>query len=270
MKVYLDYILIENVIVNFVIMYQIGIFTKTQISKKRNILATLLLSIYTVVIYIVPDSFLENIIMKFLIIAVATYIAFYPKTMKEYIKKIIYYYIISFLYVGVIISFTLFFNISINSISKKISIYLVCGIITYLFNTYLWKLWKTNIKNDTLVYTLKVKDIEIESYIDTGNLVYEYTHQLDVIFLDYQWFGVLELLGVLDQKIDLDIHTVNSTSDIYGYIVKNISIYQNKKYICKLDKIIFSFANQRIKIDNKCSALIGYNLYVEKLKGVTL
>lgn len=270
MKIYLDYILLENVIVNFVIIYQVGIFTKSKISLKRNIISSIVLSIYTTLLYVINDSFITSAIMKLMIVNISIYIAFKPSNISNYLKKIIYYYIISFIYVGVIIGITVFFNISINNTSKKIIVYIISGIITYLFNNYLWKLWKTNIKKDNLVYTIKIKDQEIECYIDTGNLVHEYVHNLDVIFIDYKWFGILELLGVLDKKIDVSINTVNENGKVFGYIVKNVDVYKNKKYICKLNKIIFSFSNQRINIDNKYSALIGYNLYVEKLKGVIL
>ncbi len=270
MKIYLDYIFIENIIVNFVIIYQVGIFTKTKISIKRNIISCFILSIYTVIMYILNDKFLSNVFIKLMITNITMYIAFKPSSLLQYLKKIVYYYIISFIYIGVIIGITIFFNISIDNTRNKILVYMLSGIITYLFNKYLWKLWKSNIKKDDLVYTLEVNGQKIDCYIDTGNLVHEYSKNLDVIFIDYKWFGILELLGILDNKIDLKINTVNKNESVFGYVVEDINIYKDKRFICKLNKIIFSFSSQRINIDNKCSGLIGYNLYVEKLKGVTL
>ncbi len=270
MKIYLDYILLENIIVNIVIIYQVGIFTKSKINITRNLVSSIILAIYTTLIYVINDSFVNSIIIKLMIVNVVMYIAFKPKNLNIYLKKVVYYYIISFIYVGVIIGITAFFNISISNTLKKICIYIVSGIITYLFNNYLWKMWKTNIKKDNLVYTIKINDQEIQCYVDTGNLVHENIYNLDVIFIDYKWFGVLELLGALENKIDIQINTVSDNSKVFGYIVKNVEVYKNKKYICKLNKIIFSFSNQRINIDNKYSALIGYDLYLEKLKGVIL
>lgn len=270
MKIYLDYILIENIIVNFVIIYQVSIFTKSKIILKRNILSCLILSIYTVAIYILNDSFLSSAYMKLLLVNISMYIAFKPESIVEYLKKIIYYYIISFVYVGLVVGITVFFKISIDNILNKICIYIISGIVTYLFNNYLWKLWKTNIKNNTLGYTLKIKNQEIKCYVDTGNLVRVPIYNLDVIFLDYNWYGILELLDVLDNKINLCINTVSENEYTYGYIVKDIEVYKENRYICKLNKVIFSFSNQRINIDNKYSGLIGYNLYIDKLEGVKL
>ena len=270
MKIYLDYIFIENIIINFVIMYQVTIFTKSKINIIRCISSSIIFSIYSVIIYFFYDTFILTCFIKLMLVNISIFISFKPKNIKEYLKKIIYYYIINFIYVGVIISITVFFKISINNTLNKICIYIISGGITYLFNRYLWKLWKTNIKNNSLGYKLKIKNQEINCYVDTGNLVYNLEHNLDVIFLDYNWYGIFELLDILNTKIDLKIKTVNGNEKLYGYIVKGVEVYKENRYICKLDKIIFSFSNQRININNKYSGLIGYNLYVEKLEGVKL
>ena len=93
MKIYLDYIFIENIIVNFVIIYQVGIFTKTKISIKRNIISCFILSIYTVIMYILNDKFLSNVFIKLMITNITMYIAFKPSSLLQYLKKIVYYYI---------------------------------------------------------------------------------------------------------------------------------------------------------------------------------
>lgn len=270
MKIYLDYIFLENIIINFVIIYQVNILTKSKINIKRIIIASVVLAIYSVIICILQENFITNGIMKLIIINFVMIITFKSNSLSECLKKISYYYIVNFVYVGVIIAITIFFNISLVNIKVKIFVYLTSGIVTYLSNKYLWKLWKTNFKNNNLGYNLKIKDEIINCYVDTGNLVKAPIYNLDVIFLDYKWYGILELLDVLKNKVELNINTVNKNDKIYGYIVKHVEVYKNNKYICKLDKIIFSFSNQRINIDNKYSGLIGYDLYIEKLEGAKL
>lgn len=270
MKIYLDYIFLENIIVNFVIIYQVGIFTKSKVDFKRNIFSCFVLSIYTVAIYFFYDSFFSSAYMKLLLINVSIYIAFNPDSIAEYLKKIIYYYIISFIYLGLVIGITVFFKIPIGNTLNKICIYIISGIVTYLSNKYLWKLWKTNIKNSSLGYKLKIKNQVIACYVDTGNLVRDSLNNLDVIFLDYSWYGVLELLDVLDNKVELDINTVSENEKVYGYIIKDVEVFKEERYICKIYKVIFSFSNQKINIDNKYSGLIGYNLFIDKLEGVKL
>lgn len=270
MKIYLDYIFFENLIVNMVIIYQTSIFTKANIKLKYITLSSCILSVYTTIVYILKNNIVENVIIKIIVIGFAIYLAFNPKSIKEYLKKQIYYYIISFTYVGIIISITLICNISIEKTIIKIIIYLISALVSYLFNKYLWKMWKTNIKRESLTYKLKIKGQEIIAFVDTGNSVYDYINNLDVIFIDIKFFDILKNLGVLNKKTNIVVRTIASEDYITGYIVNNVDIYKNNDKICNLKKIVFCFSNQVININNKYNALIGYNLYLENLKGVTL
>lgn len=270
MKIYLDYIFFENLIINIVIIYQTSIFTKSNIKLKYIILSSSVLSVYTTIVYILQNNIVENIIIKIIVIGFAIYLAFNPKSIKEYIKKQVYYYIISFTYVGIIISITLIFNISIKKTIVKILIYVLSAFISYLFNKYLWKMWKTNIKNSSLTYKLKIKVQEIVAFVDTGNNVYDYTNNLDVIFVDMKFFDNLKKLNVLKNRTNIIVRTIASEDYITGYIVEDVEVYQNSKKVCNLKKVVFCFSNQTINLNNKYNALIGYNLYLENLKGVTL
>ena len=291
MKIYLDYIFFENLIINIVIIYQTSIFTKSNIKLKYIILSSSVLSVYTTIVYILQNNIVENIIIKIIVIGFAIYLAFNPKSIKEYIKKQVYYYIISFTYVGIIISITLIFNISIKKTIVKILIYVLSAFISYLFNKYLWKMWKTNIKNSSLTYKLKIKGQEIVAFViknssltyklkikgqeivafvDTGNNVYDYTNNLDVIFVDMKFFDNLKKLNVLKNRTNIIVRTIASEDYITGYIVEDVEVYQNSKKVCNLKKVVFCFSNQTINLNNKYNALIGYNLYLENLKGVTL
>ncbi|MEG1204620.1 MAG: sigma-E processing peptidase SpoIIGA [Clostridia bacterium] len=270
MKIYLDYIFFENIILNYIILYQVNIFTKSNIKKRCLIGADLILSIYTVISYVYKDSFIDSIFIRLLLVFITIYICFFPKQIKEYIKKVIYFYIISFMYVGIMISLSLLFGIKLDNILNKVLLYIICGMISYIFNKYMWKMWKTNIKKEDLTYTINIKGQEIPSFIDTGNLVKSKIYNLDVIFLDNKWYGVLELKGLLNKKIDIGVNTVAKKCYIYGYIIEGVKIYKDGKFINNLDKIIFSFSSGSINIEDKYSALIGYNTYIEKLKGVIL
>lgn len=270
MKIYLDSIFLENIIVNYILIYQVNIFTKSKAKVLSRVLGAGVLAIYTVATYVLQDSMLNTMWIKLLSVIIAIYITFRADQVKVLMKQILYYYIVSFLYVGVIISLTLFFHLTIDKVIVKIMIYLVGGVISYLFNQYLWKVWKRNIKKEDLTYTINIKGQEIPAFLDTGNLAHSPIHHTDIIFLDYSWYGVLELLGVLQKRVSVSIHTVSQSDETYGYLVKGVKIFKAGKEICTLDKIIFSFSNQKINIDDKYTALIGYQVYLDNLKGVTL
>ena len=267
MNYYLEYIFIENIIVNILLLSIVNIFTKTNTKKINIIVSSFFSSIYTTIILVLN---LNLFVIKLLVIIFVVYIAYSPKSFSKYIKLIIYYLFLNYLYLGIIIGITLFFNINIENIILKILVYIISSIILYLLTNFMWKMWKTSIKKDKLTYIININGQEIYCFVDTGNMVKNFEHNLDIIFLDKKWYEILKQKGVLNYIVDTHIHSIIGDSIIPGYIIKNIEVYKNRKKIKVIDKIIISFSNQSINIFNKYSGLIGYNTYLEKLEGVEL
>ena len=267
MNYYLEYIFLENVIVNLVLLSLVNIFTKSNAKKLNIILSSIFSSIYSTVIVILN---LDMFIIKLLLIIFVVYIAYNPKSISKYLKIVAYYLFLNYLYLGIIIGITLMFSISIENIIFKILVYCISAIILYLLNKFMWKMWKTNIKKDKLTYTINIKGQEIYCFVDTGNMVKNYQYNLDVIFLDKKWYEVLSKKNILNKRVDTYIHSVIGDSVIAGYIIKDLEVYKNKKRIKVIDKIIISFSNQTINIFNKYTGIIGYDTYLENLEGVHL
>jgi len=267
MNYYLEYIFLENVIVNFLLLNLVNIFTKSNTKKLNIIISSVFSSIYsTVIMFLHLDMF----VIKLLLVVFVVYIAYNPKTISKYLKITVYYLFLNYLYLGIIIGITLLFNINIENIILKILVYVISALILYLLNKFMWKMWKTNIKKDKLTYTINIKGQEIFCFVDTGNMVKNYQHNLNVIFLDKRWYEVLNKKCVLNNKVDTYIHSVIGDSVIAGYIIENLEVYKNKRKIKVIDKIIISFSNQSINIFNKYTGLIGYETYLENLEGVHL
>lgn len=267
MNYYLEYIFLENLLINIILINQINIFTKQKSKKIRILISCLLISMYTTLIVIFN---IKSMIVKILEINVAIYLAFKPNNIKLYFKLTIYYILFNFMYVSIIIALTIFFNIEIKNIMYKLVIYLISGIILFFMNKFLWKIWKANIKKDKLTYIINIKGQEILAFVDTGNMVRNFEHNLDVIFIDKKYYYLLKEKNILVNKIDTNINSIIGKNKIEGYIVENIEVYKRKNKVSKIKKIIISFSEQPINIDGKYNALIGYNTYLECLEGVKL
>ena len=267
MSYYLEYIFIENIIVNLFLLYMINIFTKSNSKKLTIIISSLISTIYTIISMLLE---LNSMVIKILIVNFIIYIAYKPKELKKYIKIIIYYIFLYYSYLGIIIGITLFFNFNIENIVIKVLIYILSAILLYLLNNFMWKMWKTNIKKESLTYTINIKGQEINCFVDTGNMVKNFEHNLDIIFLDKKWYKVLNEKNILNNKVETHIHSVIGDSVISGYIIENVEVYKNYKKVYTLKKIIISFSEQSINIYEKYSGLIGYNTYLENLEGVKL
>lgn len=146
MAYYIEYIFLENVIVNYIIIYELTIFVKCKVNKISFIIGILLLSCYSTAIYFFKEEGIINSFTKILIVFFCIYIIFLPKEVVKYIKICIYYFLLSFMFVGILIALTLFFKLEISNIVIKIIAYIISSLILYIFNKYLWKMWKTRIK----------------------------------------------------------------------------------------------------------------------------
>lgn len=125
-------------------------------------------------------------------------------------------------------------------------------------------MWKSKIKIRDLYYILKIDDVEIKSFVDTGNTVKEPLTNLNVIFLNAKLESIIDLEKY--NRVDFEVLTVNGIDKKEGYIVENVTVIKDKKEIAKIPKIILCFS----LIGNtpeKYSALIGYDTYLENLNG---
>ena len=267
---YIELIFIENLIMNYVIIKQVSIFTKIKLNSLNNIICILVLTIYSTITNLLSLNCILLNSIKVLAIVVSIYISFKPNSLKIYFKIFIYYITISFMLVGVVISLTLIFRIDLQNYILKMITYAISGLITYLFNKYLWKMWKTKIKKDNLVYTISVKNISIPAFVDTGNSVYDYQNNLDVVFVEDKYYETLFNLNLLNEKLKLSINTITSKNECTGYILKNVKIKQNQNEIFEFKKIIFVFVNKTLSLEGVYNALIGYETYIDKLMGVEL
>ena len=78
MKIYLDYIFLENLIVNAVIIIETILLTNTEVSKKRRNLVIFLDTIFSCLVIIISN--LNNFTFHFIFSSIALVVLFKPKT----------------------------------------------------------------------------------------------------------------------------------------------------------------------------------------------
>lgn len=262
MKIYLDYIFLENLVVNTVVIIETIIFTNSHISKKRRNLIIILDTFISCLINIIPQ--INNCFFYIIFSSITLLILFRFKNFYEYMKKISCYYLIYFLYIGIIIAFSIIFKINLEKILFKIIAYILSGLLLHFLVKDMWKMWKTKIRYRDLYYTLKINNVEINSFVDTGNTVKDPISNLNVIFLNNELKDKINLNEY--NKVEIEVLTVNGNNIKEGYIVKNVLVIKDGKKIANIPEIILCFS----LIGNtpeKYSAIIGYDTYLENLNG---
>ena len=90
MTIYVDVVLIENLIMNYIILLTTGLILKIKIKHIRLIIASLLGAVYSVVAY---GNFLEiysSFILKIVLSIIIVYIAYYPQSVRKMCKEILF------------------------------------------------------------------------------------------------------------------------------------------------------------------------------------
>lgn len=273
MKVYLDYVFIENFIVNISILYQTSIFTKTKISKMRLIILSIFLSIISILKTLEIGN---NILIQILVVNIVIYLLYLPKSIIKYIKQQMYYYLIYIIYIGIIISTSVFFSINLNNIYLRILLYIVTAFITYIINKYMWKIWINKIKYNNLTYKIVINSLDkltFKVFVDTGNNIRDSFSDLDVIVLNSKAYNSKLKCKLIDDKkrevVMIEVVTAIGKSKINGYIFNDISIKKGGIEKVILKKAIIVFIDEKIN-NNEYDGIISYNTYLEKLEGATI
>ena len=114
MTLYIDIIFLENLFMNYIILFATGIIIKSQIKIIRTLISSVIGSIYAVLSYMSILKIYSNIFLKIILSFSMVYIAFNAKSIKTFFKQIIIFYLTSFTFGGV--AFALLYFISPQNI----------------------------------------------------------------------------------------------------------------------------------------------------------
>ena len=196
MTIYIDVILIENLIMNFIILYATGLVLKRKIKKVRLILASLLGAMYSLLTYISSFEIYTNIILKLVLSILMVYIAFNAPNVKQIGKDLLLFYLISFVFGGA--AFAFIYIIKPQDILMKNGLFLgtyplktvlLGAIIAFIIVIAAFKIVKSRFSTKDMYCKIKIrlneKEIETNAMIDSGNLLKEPISNTPVIIVEH-------------------------------------------------------------------------------------
>lgn len=240
MTIYLDVVLIENLIMNYIILYATGIILKNKIKPLRVTLASLLGAIYSIVAYTDILEIYSSLILKIILSIIIVYIAYNPQNIKQLWKQILIFYMTSFVFGGA--AFALIYIIKPQEIFMKNGLFLgtyplktvlIGSMLAFFLIITSFKIVKTKISKKDMFCTVRVKlnnkIIETQVMIDTGNLLKEPITNTPVIVLEHTL-----LFEIVPKEI------LNNLENILGGDFSKIPDNIKNEYISKLKLIPFS------------------------------
>lgn len=207
MTIYLDIVLIENLCMNYIILYATGIIYKTKTKMLRLLFASIIGAVYAVVSYMQVLEIYSNFLLKFLLSAGMVYLAYLPKTFKILGKQLLLFYITSSVFGGV--AFALLYFVKPQDIFMKNGLYIgtypikivaLGAIVGYIVIKSASKLIKGKLTRKELFCKILIRlgtnEIIVTAMIDTGNLLKEPITKTPVIVVEKQ-----SLVTILPKEI---------------------------------------------------------------------
>ena len=240
MTIYIDVVLIENLLMNYIILFDTGVILKIKINHIRLVLASLVGAIYTIIAYISNLRIYSNFFLKLILSVVIIYIAFNPKSVKKLCKFTLIFYLTSFVFGGA--AFALIYIVKPQEIlrnnglvlnSNSLKVIFISAIVAFMIITIGFKVVKNKISAKDMYCDIKIKlnhkEIETKAMIDTGNFLKEPITNTPVIVVEHTL-----LYNCIPKEI-LN-HLGNILGGDFSEIPKNIK----EEYMPRLKVIPFS------------------------------
>ena len=297
MTLYIDLILLENIVMNYIIILATGMICKVNIKHIRVLLASVFGAIYAILVYIINLEMYANPIIKILVSICMIYIGFNSTNIKLLLKQLLIFYLTSFCFGGA--AYYLLHNINPNLIQNvngvltgtyPIKIAILGGILGFFIINISFKIIKSKITKKDMIYEVEIfykeKSSNIKVILDTGNLLTEPITKTPVLIVEAP-----KLRNVIPGNILNNIDNIISNYDfedideeirarccvipfssigknngiIIGFRPDYIKIYTEEGEEIR-KKVIVGIYNNKIAKNGLYSGLIGLNLFNEELR----
>lgn len=269
MTVYIDIIFLENLFMNFIILFATGIILKAESKIIRICISSILGGIYAILLYISKMQIYSNFFLKIILSLTMVEIAFNPKTVKSFFKYLIIFYLTSFTFGGVV--FALIYFISPEDIlfkdGKLIGVYpikmiLIGGILGFIIIITAFKNIKKKFTKADMICNIKLqingKSTYVVSIIDTGNFLKDPISKAPVIVVNRDSLKEILPCKILDNIKEI-INGENIEIDEYMEKIRIIpfsSLGKENGLLLgiKADNVVINYQESVIALD---SAIIG-------------
>ena len=274
MTIYIDIIFLENLFMNFIIIYACQIILKIPIKIIRSILASMLGSIYAIISYTSSLEIYSSILLKILLSVAMVYIAFNPQNIKKFIKCMAVFYLTSFTFGGVAFAFLYFIHpekillkggVLIGTYPIKIII--TGGLFGFILITAVFKSIKGRLNKNNIFCKIKItidnKELITKVIIDTGNFLKDPITKTPVIIIEKK-----VLTNIVPEYI------LNNTEKIINGNDIDLGEYSSKIRIIpyaslgKENGMLIGIKADNIKVDMEENSITLFNIIVGIYNGI--
>lgn len=289
-NIYIDVIFLENLIMNYLILWSTAKLLKERYSKIKLIFASALGAFYAVFMYFPQFDYFYSFFYKIFFSIIIIIVAYTPKKISLFFRIAGVFYLLSFVFGGA--AFGLYFiinglkadNSGVLFIgSFPVIILFISSGISYIFIKYFWSFVHCKIKREkTLVQLIIDFDgdkVFSTALVDTGNSLYEPISKIPVIVVEYDLLKDImpnNIQSVLNLNTE-DLKTITSVISnskwmsrfrvipfkslgkesglLIGFTPDKVNIsYDNKNIV--LEKIVIGIYNKKLSNNGEYDSLV--------------
>lgn len=208
--IYGDIIFVENLLMNYLILFSTAKLTKSRYKKINILLASIAGAIYAVFYYYPGFEYLYTWFLKIIFSLFIIVVAFNPYTLKEFCRKILVFYIVSIIFGGA--AFGIYYLINGVKFAYKgifyidsfpVKLLLASILLAYIFVRFSWGYIISKIKREKILLDVSIIKEDKKAYLvallDTGNSLTDPITNLPVLVAEYE--AIKELLPLEIQRI---------------------------------------------------------------------
>ncbi len=230
MEIYLDVVILENIVINYLILLVTAKFSKNRSSNLRLLLGAVLGAAYLAAMLLLPEmkiytTLLSKCLLSFAMIAVT----FHLKKLSEFLKTLLIFYASTFIFAGA--GFALmFFNQDWGILRNGVMVtplsffntswaeLLLALAVTLIILRVIWDMIQNRFLREKLLVLLRItfdkKAIELFALVDTGNSLHDPLTNMPVVVVEFS--AVRDLLpedirGIFEKDPDMDLNAVTAT-----------------------------------------------------------
>lgn len=296
MTIYLDIIFVENVLMNYIILFATLVVIKVK-NKRQQIklfLSSIIGSVYALIVYLEILPIYSNLVTKVILSVVMIYVAFSPSNMKQLLKQLLIFYLVSFVFGGCTFALIYFIkpeNVKIhNGVfvgTYPIKVALLAGVVAFIITEIAFKINRNKLNSQNTLFCIKIynegKMLKVNALLDSGNMLKEPISGMPVIIIEKETLDKLipeKILNYIEGIMGGD--EKEEQNEIQQYLSKIrmvpfmsigkdngmlVGIRVDKVKIAtediniEKDNVIVGIYNNKLTKDNKYNALIGLNFF---------
>ena len=211
MTIYLDIIFVENILMNYIILFATLVIlkAKNKWQQIRLLVSGVIGSVYAIIVYLDILPIYSGIIAKAILSIVMVYVAFNPQSIKQLFKQLLIFYLTSFIFGGC--TFALIYFIKPENVQMRngvfvgmypIKVAIIGGVIGFIITQIAFKINKNKLNTKNTIFDIQIyyedKTINIKALLDSGNMLKDPVSEIPVIIIEKEIMYKIIPKNILD------------------------------------------------------------------------